>query len=389
MVPPVTQSRDLAPDVLRGFALFGIALVNIAYFATDPLLGATGPWLQGWANSLAAYLVWTFGQGKFYLLFAFLFGYSAPYLVRGDPARRGRWYARAGGLILLGVLHVTLLWHGDILFAYGLLALPVGALMFREDASLRRWALATYLLVASLQALLVLGVWMVETEGKTVGALSGTTPLTAILQSGTYVESIPARLSLWASALPSGLLLQGGYAFAMMLLGLLAARSHALRDAGTINPGRLLAWGFGLGLPMQAVSGWLAIGNELGPSPSETVAVAALAVSLTTAPLLSAGYIGGVLWLLQHQPAWVEWLRYPGQMSLSTYLLQSTVLATLFGAWGFGQFQCLPYATAVLIALVTTLVLAGLARLLLSRHPQGPLEWLLSRWTGTLAGGAR
>jgi uncharacterized protein len=381
MEPRSPPTRDLAPDVLRGFALFGIALVNVAYFATDPLLGATGAWLQGTANTLAAFLVWTLAQGKFYLLFAFLFGYSAHYLVRDDPSRRPRWLARASGLLLLGFLHVVLLWHGDILFAYGLLALPLAALMFRSDASVRRWAWGSYLAIAGLQGLLVFGAWLAETAGEDLGVLAGTTPLHKILRSGSYLASILARLELWASTLSSGLLLQGGYAFALMLLGMLAARSRALGNGGSLPTQRLMAWGFGLGLPLQALSAWVAIANDLSGDASEAVAVAALAFNLTTAPLLSAGYVGAVLWLLQHHPATVAWLRYPGQMSHTTYLLHSAVLATLFGPWGFGLYQRLPYAATLLVAIATSLALTGVARSLLRRSPQGPFEWLLSAWT--------
>jgi len=142
-----------------------------------------------------------------------------------------------------------------------------------------------------------------------------------------------------------------------------------------------MAWGFGLGLPIQALTAWAAIANELGGTYSETVALGAIALNLTTAPLLSAGYVGAVLHLLERRPAWIAWMRYPGQMSLTTYLLQSAVLATIFGPWGLGLFQRLDYGVAVLVAAATYLTLAGLARLVLARFRQGPLEWVMRSWT--------
>ena len=151
--PRRTVPRDLAPDVLRGFALFGIALVNVAFFAIDPALGAAGPWVRGAGNTVAAFLVWALAQGKFYLLFSFLFGYSSQYVVRGDPARRSRWIARAFALLALGALHGALLFHGDILFAYGLLALPFGG----ADAPQRRRAAP-------------LGVGRLRRDGRAAGA---------------------------------------------------------------------------------------------------------------------------------------------------------------------------------------------------------------------------
>jgi uncharacterized protein len=384
---PVTRpsvpapARDLAPDVLRGFALFGIALVNVAFFATDPLLGATGAWLRGTGNTIAAFLVWTLAQGKFYLLFSFLFGYSSTYLVKGDPAQRPRWFARAAALLVFGALHVALLWHGDILFGYGLLALPFAALMFRRDATLWRWAWGTYLAFAALLALLAFGLWAAERAGEPIESMGGPTALVDVLRGGTYLASIPARIEVWAATLPSGLLLQGGFAFALFLVGLIAARAQALRVGGPLRPRTLMAWGFGLGLPLQALAAWAAIANELGGAYVESVAVGALALNLTTAPLLSAGYVGAILALLERRPGWVAWLRYPGRMSLTTYLAQSAVLATVFGPWGLGLFQQLDYGFAVLVSAATWLALAGLARLVLGRDRQGPLEWVMSAWT--------
>jgi len=382
-----TPTRDLAPDVLRGFALLGIALVNVAFFATDPLLGATGEWLRGAGNTVAAFLVWTLAQGKFYLLFSFLFGYSSQYVVKGDPANRPRWIARAVALLVFGALHVVLLWHGDILFGYGLLALPFAALMFRRDATLWRWAWGTYLAFAALQALLVAGLWLAERAGESVDAMGGPTALLDVLRDGTYLASIPARLEVWAATFPSGMVLQGGYAFAMFLLGLVAARAHALRVGGPLEPRRLMAWGFGLGLPIQALTAWAAIANELGGTYSDTMAVGAIALNLTTAPLLSAGYAGAILHLLERHPTWIAWMRHPGQMSLTTYLAQSAVLATVFGPWGLGLFQRLDYGVAVLVAAATYLALAGLARLVLARFRQGPMEWVMSAWTRRWARG--
>jgi uncharacterized protein len=386
-----TPTRDLAPDVLRGFALMGIVLVNVAYFATDPLLGATGEWLRGAGNTIAAFLVWTLAQGKFYLLFSFLFGYSSQYLVKGDPANRPRWIARALTLLLFGAFHVVLLWNGDILFGYGLLALPFAALLFRRDATLWRWAWGTYLAFAALQALLVAGLWLAERAGEPLDAMGGPTALVDVLRDGTYLASIPARIEVWAATFPSSMVLQGGYAFAMFLLGLVAARAKALRVGGPLRSRRLMAWGFGLGLPIQALTAWAAIANELGGATSETVAVGAIALNLTTAPLLSAGYVGAILHLLERRPAWIAWMRYPGQMSLTTYLLQSAVLATVFGPWGLGLFQRLDYGVAVLVAAATYLALAGLARVVLGRFRQGPMEWVMSegtkRWARGWVGG--
>ena len=51
------NSRDLAPDVLRGFALLGILLVNIPFMAHASEEGVRGEWVSGGANSIATFLM--------------------------------------------------------------------------------------------------------------------------------------------------------------------------------------------------------------------------------------------------------------------------------------------------------------------------------------------
>ena len=115
--------RDTAPDVLRGFALLGILVVNIQFMGLNSDQGARGEWVQGFANGSATFIISAIFAGKFYLLFSFLFGYSSNYIIRGEAANRARWIKRCIALILLGILHFTFLWHGDIIFMYGLFGL--------------------------------------------------------------------------------------------------------------------------------------------------------------------------------------------------------------------------------------------------------------------------
>ena len=42
--------RDITPDVLRGFALLGILVVNIQYMCLSSAEGARGEWTLGLAN---------------------------------------------------------------------------------------------------------------------------------------------------------------------------------------------------------------------------------------------------------------------------------------------------------------------------------------------------
>lgn len=136
---PAVPDQDLAPiaatqriealDVVRGFALLGIFLMNIEYFnRTLASLGQGMPrgltGLDWWAGWFIAYFV----QGKFWTIFSLLFGMGfAVMMTRATQAGRAFtivYLRRVLTLAVFGAAHFVLLWEGDILFSYA-----VGALM--------------------------------------------------------------------------------------------------------------------------------------------------------------------------------------------------------------------------------------------------------------------
>ena len=222
------KQRDIAPDVLRGFALLGILVVNIQFMGLNSDQGARGEWTQGFANGSATFLIAALFTGKFYLLFSFLFGYSSNYVIRNDRSNRTRWVKRCFVLIAFGALHFTFLWHGDIIFLYGLFGLLLTFFFFRADKTLKIWSrivfsISTFFIVI-IGVLAVVAEYLLEED---LG-LSAESSLDEILQNGTYLESIPARIEVWLLSISTGIFLQGGLAFAAFLLGVRLARLNFL-----------------------------------------------------------------------------------------------------------------------------------------------------------------
>ncbi len=382
----MTQTtRDIAPDVLRGFALWGIILVNVAYFSTSVDSGVTAEGVQSAGDAVAAFLVFVFGQGKFYLIFSFLFGYSARYVLGNQETGRTRWVTRSVGLIALGLAHASLLFIGDILFLYGILALLLLAFYGRTRTTIVRWMGWVYGIFVAVLAALVALTWLSENQGFT-----DTTPPSAAgaaygeaVANGSFLQAIPARWALWSEEAVFLILFQATLTFVALLAGILAARSQAL-SPGSVTPATLRAmtiWGWGLGLGLQVLSGGIWLGNLVSASPTATSELLGLLGGFITAPLLSMGYLGTMIWLIRTRPQALGWLGSMGRMSLTVYLSQSLLLSLIFGAWGLGLYQEVPYWSAVLISLGVTAVLAGFAGLWLSRFRQGPMEKLLTSWS--------
>lgn len=128
--PVPSSDRIDALDVLRGFALVGICIANVEFFNRPVVESGYGipSGLHGldWGVAfIVAYLV----SGKFWTIFSLLFGMGfALMLDRAEAAGRrfvpiyGR---RIAVLFVIGVLHHSLLWSGDILISYAIGAIAL------------------------------------------------------------------------------------------------------------------------------------------------------------------------------------------------------------------------------------------------------------------------
>ncbi|WP_416305288.1 DUF418 domain-containing protein [Neptunicella sp. SCSIO 80796] len=124
LTPVSAENRLDVMDILRGFALFGILLMNIEFFNIAlTSLGQFDTSYQG-LDWTAGWLIKVFIEGKFYKLFSLLFGMGfAVMLIRAQHAGRpftGWFVRRMLVLFVIGMLHMCFLWGGDILHDYAL-----------------------------------------------------------------------------------------------------------------------------------------------------------------------------------------------------------------------------------------------------------------------------
>ena len=378
------SERDIAPDVLRGFALFGILVVNIPFMALSSENGARGEYVQGALNGSVALVMLALFAGKFYLLFSFLFGFSSGYIVKNERSNRWRWVRRCFVLMALGGLHFTFLWHGDILFMYGVFGLLLIPFFFRKDRTLRIWTRIIYSLSATilivLAALIYIGEKYFPEESNATLPESG---LDEVLRNSTFLASIAPRVDLWVwGVLGAGFILQGGFAFAAFLYGLRTQRSGFLKEPfDTQRISRMIKNGLVFGLPIQVVCATIAIRNEQSADVSEAIHLATLFFAFLAAPLLSMAYVGILLKLIMEKPNLVTWMRPAGQMSLTVYIGESVLASLIFGPWGLGLFQKLDIWLVMLVALSMWLFLVWGSTQWLKRFRQGPLEWVVYHLT--------
>ena len=377
------KQRDLTPDVLRGFALLGILVVNIQFMGLSSSEGARGEWTLGFANGTATFIIASIFAGKFYLLFSFLFGYSSNYIIRGERSNRSRWVKRCFVLMALGALHFTFLWHGDIIFVYGLFGLLLTAFFFRTDRTLKIWTRIVFIFSSTLILLVGALAFLAERlfpEESLQAPME--TRLDEVLLDGSFFDSVSPRLEMWAYGVSTGVFLQGGMAFAAFLVGVRLARANFLSSPIDIEKNsRMMKKGFLFGAPIQLIAATVLVLNDQKAEPSEAIYLLSLFGSFVAAPLLSMFYIGIIRKLVEEKPNYVSWMLPAGKMSLTVYISQSVITSLIFGPWGLGLFQDLQTWQVLILAIGIWLALVYFSGIWLKRFNQGPLERFVNSLT--------
>ena len=373
-------------DALRGFALFGILVVNIGVFAF-PFYGGGVPdpvYSRPVDVAVRWLIAWLF-ETKFYLLFSFLFGYSFTLQMaaaeHGGAAFAPRFLRRLSGLGALGLAHAVLFYQGDILLTYALLGLAL--LLCRRMDPARALRRALWLIVLASAVWALLGALSFLDPVQTGYAAQYKAEALASIEAyrGTIGSTIAQHIkelteSVWFTVL----FVQGPFVFAMFLAGYALGRRNALADPW--GSPRALGLLCALGL-LPGLAGAAAYATSALPQARVAWELPGLAAGLLTAPLLSLSYGAAFLIALRTGPGkrLGAWLAPAGRMALSNYLMQSVVCAFLFTAWGLRMYASVSPLAAFAIAVAIFAAQLPLSAWWLRRHAYGPVEWFLRALT--------
>lgn len=398
VVGPVrAQERIVSLDVLRGFALFGILLMNIqsfsmpeaAYFIPLAYGDMTG------ANRIVWWFSHLFADQKFMTLFSMLFG-AGIVLMTAKAKRGGRrswWlhYRRMFWLLVIGLLHAYLLWSGDILVLYAV----CGFIVYWCRNWSARWQLAVGIVVFSVGPLLGLaGSQMLAMAPAEMRAelVADFWPPPHVIQAelaayrGGWLEQMSARvptavemetmaLLYWGFWRAAGLMLMG---MALFKWGVFSGDRSARFYAVLIAVGALLA------LPVIAYGayqnfrqGWEPIYARLGPGYQ---------INYWASVFVSLGYVGVIIFWLR--AGWLPWLQHAvaavGRTALTNYLAQTILATFIFYGHGLGLFGSVSRAQQLLVVLGIWTVELIISPLWLRYFRFGPAEWLwrsLTYWS--------
>ena len=393
MKPPPVHAPVLAADrigsldVLRGFALLGILVMNMQAFAMIEA-AYMNPRAYGdftGVNRLTWVLEHLFGDLKFMALFSMLFGAGVFLLCDRARQRTGRaaglHYRRMTWLLLIGLVHAYGFWYGDILVSYALCGMLV--FVFRNLSP--RWLLGLGLVALVPPSLLFLAgqasmPWWPEESMAELQAdwKPGPELIAAELEAyrGGWWDQMtfraPASLTVQLALFPAWFMWRPG---GLMLIGMALLKTGVL--GGQRSPGFYLGlWlaGWGLGLPLVAAGILL---NQAHDWAVERSMFLGYQFNYWGSVPMALGHAGLVLFVVRAgllkrvQQA----LAAMGRMALTNYLLQTLICTTIFYGHGFGLFGRIERTTQLLIALgiLTTQMMGSVAWLRCFRH--GPMEW--------------
>ena len=335
--PTPEHERIDALDVVRGVALFGVLQVNIITGFRVSLFDAVLP-RSRWAPAIPQIdqnllnVMSTYFESKAFALFSLLFGIGLGLQRQRQTTRH--LVRRQVMLLVIGLVHMFLIWNGDILALYaivGLIAIPC--------LRLPRWALV------------VLAVAVLATKYLPIPY-----PLafSSLVQMKEHVDDAHT--------------IYGHGTF----LQVLAFRIHEVRPMVLV-----LLWS------APRVLGLFLIGAALGGGPTlrkpdfRWFAVAALlgigfGIEESNVVVLAMGY-GAALFLAA---PYLRFLAPLGRMALTSYLLQSVVLGAIFYGYGLGLFGRTSVAVAGVIGWAIYILQVVLSHVWLRYFVFGPVEWL-------------
>jgi len=399
--PVSAQERIETLDILRGFAIFAILLVNWTtdlLWDVEPSVGWTGL-----ADKATFWLIRLFLDEKSWPIFSFLFGLGFAIQMERMEARGvsiGRVYSRRLlVLFVIGSGHFIFT-ERDIVFMYaifGFLLLPM-----------RKWSDRALLITAFICVLIP---WTLnniegwrqqrsmadpETAGQVIREAERQRAENAarwaehdrIEATGSFMQITSVRAQVWLERVSSWKSYSTwlGDPFPPFLLGLCVGRRRILHHVAANRSliRRAMAWSLGIGFVGVAALTFLLLGGHPVFRESFVTQPGFLGRQLLRllerlgSPALGLFYIGAIALLLQ-RPEWKRRMRPlapVGRMALTNYLLQSVVFVLLFFGYGLGLFGQVGTFGGLLLTIPVIVGEIFLSRWWLRRFRFGPVEWL-------------
>lgn len=380
----ITNERIDSLDLIRGFAILAIPIMNIYSMALPPV----AYWVPNWttdssAGDMAVFIFQVlFVESRFMSIFTMLFG--AGLALQSDRALaretdpRPRLRRRLFWLLIFGLIHGFLLWHGDILTLYAI----SGFLVLRATRwTIKRLTVVGIVLIAIAQVPMALLVWGSIVTGENFMEVP---PLpfdaAAVAAAQTTWTTFPARISAnaseFATMLATGPFMLFWHTPGVMMIGMALYRSGFFSNRKAWRRGVVsLALGFAIGAAVLA--GRFAVGLDTTAAQGLFGAVALAGI------LMGIGYMSLLIPVATGNSLLIRSLRNTGKSAFTIYISQTVLALLVFSVllrpmWGTWSRPAL-----LLYVLITSKLQVAFAHWWQTHRGTGPLEAMWRRLART------
>ena len=372
-------------DALRGFAIMSIMLLhNIEHFDYYYFPEALPEWMKILDKIIWETLFFLFG-GKSYAIFALLFGFSF-YIQNGNQEKKGndfrlRFLWRLLLLLGFGILN-TVFYEGDILVLYAILGVVLVLVCKWNDKAV--FITALILMLQPLEWIKYFYI-LLHPEFVPMPNLSDHYfgMMGEYLKSNSFMDYAIGNLTIgrWASVFWSW---ENGRFFqapALFMFGMLLGRKQLFIASVESNLfwKKALQYAIVLFIPLFAFKTFL-------PEMIERKALAtSLSVIISSWSNLAFMIVLVATFILLYQKDSVHKLLSKlipfGKMSLTNYILQSIVGCFIYYRYGLGLVEYTGATYSLLIGIVLFVLQLYFCKWWLSKHRQGPLEYIWHKAT--------
>lgn len=375
--PISLRERVDAIDLMRGFSLFGILLINMLAFHTPLSYIDPYKWFSGNMDQTIFTGLDIFVQASFYPLFAMLFGYGLMMqFLRAQGQGQPFLPVAIKRLVILlgfGIIHAFFIWYGDILITYALMGLLlIGMLSLPAN-----WLLGLGILIYTLPHLMFTAIMFISVMADPniyIGYQEAEQSIAAY-GSGSFAEIFSRRLTDWYYGNnPFSFIIYVVTILPLMMVGAAAAKWQMIEQVANKKKTWLI-------LTFSS----LAIGLLLKSTPYlfDTNYAFQYVQEMFGGPLVAVGY-AGIIALLSLNLTFMKVLSplvKAGRMSMTIYITQSIIATSIFYSFGLGLYGQVDLLTGTLIAVGIFIVQLIFAELWFSKFNRGPIEMIWRRWT--------
>lgn len=384
LTPTQSHERIASIDIIRGFALFGILLVNMpAFHSPQFLMSLYGVFPDYSGIDFLLHLLFTlFIHTKFYTIFSFLFGLGFYiFMKRADTKGYSTnllFFKRLVILLIFGLLHLIFLWYGDILHTYAITGILLLFFYKRSNKTILSWAfvlLFLYHAFISLPFIIPEPVMNEINQEDWIAYSSHVVDYLTVYQEEDYVDWVVYRSEVELTHIIQNIPFSIPTVLSMFLLGLYAGRkgffSKDTLHLGLIKKVQITT--LVLSIPIVTYLTLILVGLiDLGGYRQITEF---LFTSLS-GMILSLFYISSLIILLRKEK-WEKALQplgYVGQMALTNYIGQTVItMGIIFGFNLYGDIS-LTIGTILSVAIFTVQII--FSKFWLKTFRYGPLEWV-------------